>query len=522
MGLTELATTNSRLRDRVARDREALDKLTTEARVAMQAKRDEVEGALAKSGLMLNDNWTRQNECWAKIQELASEMEHLAQLRTVEVEKRMAMQRTMVDDEVAYKLQHGRAEGRMRLLDQTLHNCEVAEEVTDVLADFVAHSCSSVERSLRDRDKTIHDITIGIHERHHQQFRKLYLTMGELTFRKERNMEELQKKITRAKAQQEVLMDSLDPRAKEVADGRKVLEAQYNDMQDQVSKLGVRSERMLIGWKKTETALETVGRPVVNPKDELVSINEEKQQKLILYQNLTDQSIQENRSYTATLEQLPTPPARSLLTPVPGSPGHNVSSDTLSTLGSPSRAFPAPSAPAVATSSQGQRLGVRGGGAFEECNVSTDTAATLPVGDREHPQTAPNNGARTPVCATPDMMSTTMPLGGRPDSSYSTLRSGFGADTLPPGSLTNVADGTEPFVRPTSSLSMQSETTSQLLSTLRVEESSSLAAARMKALQSKPRDALPRELILGKQAASPPPSPPQAIPTDTEALCAQD
>eukprot|EP00760_Papus_ankaliazontas_P029148 PhM_4_TR414/c0_g1_i1/m.23470 len=238
------------------------------------------------SSATLKENYTKQEAAIRKIDEAEKELLQLAVERSEEMKRRMALveaeARRKVDTQhfIDFAAQHA------ALLETTIHNCEIAEEVTDTVDEAVSNACKELERHLRQVEHDLECIRQDTHLQNLEGFRGFYLTLGDLLYKKERNVEEVEKKIQMAHMQQELAMETLNPRAKEFSQLKKDLQKVKEEMETQVTSLRDRSSLCIEELKPTEQALRIAGVPFTSPVDELSEKNKARDVKLLEYHEL--------------------------------------------------------------------------------------------------------------------------------------------------------------------------------------------------------------------------------------------
>jgi len=259
----------------------------------LQALKQDAAGASNQFGRFMEDckraldlNWKSQDQCLAAVDELEKRIhvlgeERLAivekQLRAVDQEKRRNIEVAQFQE---FHKQH------TTILRSTLQNTEAAEEVTDIIDEMLCNGCNAAESYLRHVESTIEDERKRTHEVRLSHFRNLYLTLGDLQYKKERNMEELDKKIAQAHINQELAMETFNPKAKEFSQMKKDLVKVREEMEQQLHVLQEKSTLHIEAFKPTETALIKSGKQFVHPVAELEHMNRTRQAKLLEYHNL--------------------------------------------------------------------------------------------------------------------------------------------------------------------------------------------------------------------------------------------
>ena len=241
-----------------------------------------------------NDRHLKENasgviQCYEAIAELERKLEQLSRDRSDLVQRRIAA----VDAEARRRADIANFftfyNQQCKLLEATLQTCEVAEEVSDIFDEMLCNGCNALEQTMRDVDASIEDERMKLHETRLSHFRDLYLTLGELQFKKERNLEELEKKISHVHIQQELAMETFNPKAKEFSEMKKSLSKVKDEMNSQLAVLEEKATLHIEAFKPTEVALIESGKSFVHPVEELTKRNEMRQQKLLEYHTLMSQ-----------------------------------------------------------------------------------------------------------------------------------------------------------------------------------------------------------------------------------------
>lgn len=128
-----------------------------------------------------------------------------------------------------------------------------------------------------------------MHGEYLSQFRGMYLTLGDLQYKKEANIAALEEKMEHARMQQEMMMESLNPKAKEYSALRKDLQKTRDDMESQVHTLREKSVLYIEAFEPTKQALLHAGKDFQHPVDELTTLNEQRRNKLIAYHQLLEE-----------------------------------------------------------------------------------------------------------------------------------------------------------------------------------------------------------------------------------------
>ena len=266
-----------------------LASLTTEIeRVNMEDYNETKQNQIAIEKLhnTFRENLLQQDVCWAEMERLEREMCALGQQRADHAKE---LVRTLEQEEkrqVEYQyFAHFTSQHKV-LLELTIHNCELAEEITDSVDEFISAHCNAVEHRMRDLERDLEDVRLEVHQAYLSHFRTMYLTLGDLQYKKEAHVASLEEKIQVAHMQQEMHMESLNPKAKEFSQLKRDLQGQKSDLESQVGTLRQKSTLYIEAFKPTEQALIEAGRPFEHPVETLHKMNESRKLKLIAYHQL--------------------------------------------------------------------------------------------------------------------------------------------------------------------------------------------------------------------------------------------
>jgi hypothetical protein len=234
----------------------------------------------------LEQNQKNQDQCLAAIEELEKRLVVLSDERALIAERQISAvekeRRRLADvgNFAKFQAQHE------AILKATLQNAEAAEEVTDIFDELMCNSCNQLEEHLRLVEEAVESTRLKTHESRLSHFRILYLTLGDLQYKKERNLEELDKKIAHTHIQQELAMETFNPKAKEFSQMKKDLVKVREEMESQLHTLQQKSVLHIEAFKPTEVALVNSGKTFLHPVEELDKMNRSRQAKLLEYHKL--------------------------------------------------------------------------------------------------------------------------------------------------------------------------------------------------------------------------------------------
>lgn len=276
--------------------------------VTLDAERvKEKRRAVAQARHRQRNNMSTYNHTWKKAWQTNSD-QHMACYRAMEQLERQLndlrqTQRFLVDDWISHITQERQreedaasfacfADARAAALAETQRNLQAVVEGVRQYSGAVQFSCRHVETFVREvLQDHLSQLQVALRKDRLEQFRALYLTLGDLRFKKARNAEEMEKKIEHYTLQQEVAMDALNPKAKEFSKAKQRYEAAKAEAQKQIDQLDQRSRLQLERFRPTEQLLREAGVDFVSPEEELARRMQERSQKLLEYQQLIEDGI---------------------------------------------------------------------------------------------------------------------------------------------------------------------------------------------------------------------------------------
>eukprot|EP00758_Cryptobia_borreli_P002594 Tbor_TRINITY_DN3146_c0_g1::TRINITY_DN3146_c0_g1_i1::g.14710::m.14710 len=274
------------LRKAVQTDIKKVNETSLSMRASDMEVRNIYTGFLEKSDQSLFINHTQTEECFKAILEIEKRITELADEKIQLVKNRV----DVIKQESQRQVQLRRFEEFMRhrteLLIATEKTCDVADEVTDIVDELICSACNSLEYHLRVIDGDINKHQNDVNESRLAHFRGLYLTLGELQYKKERTLQELDKKIANTHIKQDIAMDTLNPKAKEYAQMKKELLKVREEMDSQLEIIREKAQLQIEAFKPIEQYLIMSGKEFLHPVDELQMLNTSRQQKLLEYRKL--------------------------------------------------------------------------------------------------------------------------------------------------------------------------------------------------------------------------------------------
>lgn len=262
-----------RIRSRATKLR-ARCKQDLEKMFALRQKVEEVEAQTAKKVLeerersekVLAENGKKLEAVFTKMEELEREVEVLERERHREVQRRLQEK----DKDEHRRAEFARfcevVEEHAKPLERTIRNADIVVHSTEIVEEMVNAGFASLKRDLAERERLLADVKLETHKQHVEVFRGLLLELGEIIYKKERMVEETDKKVQQAHIQQELLAETFNPNAKKFGDVKKKLLQARDDLEHDIAELKERAGAAMDHFSTTtESALNAAGVSFVHP-----------------------------------------------------------------------------------------------------------------------------------------------------------------------------------------------------------------------------------------------------------------
>lgn len=221
-----------------------------------------------KSERFLRDNLEKQDDCWRKIQDLERQLQKLGTERFEEVKRRIEENDREEKRKVEYQQFLEVVSQHKKLLELTVYNCDLAIRVTGLVEEMVAEGCSAIKARYDRTVQELSDLRLEVHKEHLEYFRMLYLTLGNLIYKKEKKLEELDRNIRTTHIQLEFCIETFDPNAKKHSDAKKQLYLVRAQTEEELGMLKEKQAKATEEFKQCEEALHAAGIEFVHPADE--------------------------------------------------------------------------------------------------------------------------------------------------------------------------------------------------------------------------------------------------------------
>jgi len=236
-----------------------------------------------KSEKMIKDNEDRQEECWRKIQDLERQLQKLGTERFEEVKRRIEENDREEKRKVEYQQFLDVVSQHKKLLELTVYNCDLAIRAIGIIEELVAEGCSAIKARYDKTNQELADLRLLVHQEYLGVFRRLYKTLGQLVYKKEKKLEEIDRNIRTTHIQLEFCIETFDPNAKKHSDSKKDLYKQRANIEEELQMLKDKMATALELFRPTEEALIQAGIEFVHPIEEVEEGNLQRRSKMVEY-----------------------------------------------------------------------------------------------------------------------------------------------------------------------------------------------------------------------------------------------
>lgn len=234
--------------------------------------------------------------CFQAIDELEKRIANIAAEQAILVEDRIEkinIERERALDAAAF----------FHFCDSRQKEVQAAQKNVDVSAQILKDVGSAIEYGVSQLDNFLstcvknhaQEQLLQLQKDKLEQFRQLYITLGDLHFKKSRSADEIDKRIEYYGFQQEVAMDALNPKAKEYSQARKKWVMVKEELENQLRALEEKSKQEAAAFEPTATLLLENGVEFTHPVEELARRNKVREQKLLEYKELMEEKVEEQR-----------------------------------------------------------------------------------------------------------------------------------------------------------------------------------------------------------------------------------
>jgi len=240
-------------------------------------------GQKDKSEKFVRENLEKQDESWRKIQELERVLQKLGTERFDEVKRRIEENDREEKRKVEYQQFLDVVGQHKKLLELSVYNCDLAIRSTSIIEELVSEGCSAIKARYDKTNQELQDMRLQVHQEYLEAFRRLYKTLGQLVYKKEKRLEEIDRNIRTTHIQLEFAIETFDPNAKKHSDTKKDLYKLRAQVEEELEMLKDKMAQSLELFGPTEDALHQAGIDFVHPAEELEDNNVNRRSKMVEY-----------------------------------------------------------------------------------------------------------------------------------------------------------------------------------------------------------------------------------------------
>merc|ERR1711976_1000804 len=129
----------------------------------------------------------------------------------------------------------------------------------------------------------LYDLSVQVHREHLEFYRELYLTIGNLIYKKEKRVEDINRGLRQQHIQLELAAETFHPNAKEFSEKKKKLIEQYESTKEEIEMLKAKAKQVTEEFTESEDALRSEGFDFLHPVDEYQQIVLQQREKIVAY-----------------------------------------------------------------------------------------------------------------------------------------------------------------------------------------------------------------------------------------------
>merc|ERR1711916_285604 len=160
-----------------------------------------------------------------------------------------------------------------KLLELTVYNCDLAIRCIGIIEELVAEGCSAIKARYDKTNQELADLRLNVHQEYLEAFRRLYRTLGQLVYKKEKRLEDIDRQIRTTHIQLEFSIETFDPNAKKHSDTKKELYKLRAQVEEELEMLKDKMAQALELFGPTEEALTNAGIEFLHPAEEVENNN---------------------------------------------------------------------------------------------------------------------------------------------------------------------------------------------------------------------------------------------------------
>ena len=284
----DFRTKASSEREEIEADLNALESKASRTRsdnasalASFQASRDASDAFLAV-------NAEQQDAVWEQMRLLELELVRLATARREEIDRRVKLVEREERREMDVSGFESFASDHSETLTAAARLCEAKELLAEMLEELTLGVCDLSRNTMLSGNGSLGEMQAAAHEEHYRHFRRHYLLLGKLQYKKERVLDEWVQRAQVAHSLQELAMDSFNPKARQYALEAQETEDMIAAVTSELDVLRRKADLYVEAFKPTERVLrEQTNKPFEHPVQELLRINRERGKKIARFHALS-------------------------------------------------------------------------------------------------------------------------------------------------------------------------------------------------------------------------------------------
>jgi hypothetical protein len=236
-----------------------------------------------KSEKFIRENLEKQDESWRKIQTEERNLQKLGTERFEEVKRRIEENDREEKRKVEYQQFLDVVSQHKKLLELSVYNCDLAIRCIGIIEELVAEGCAAIRARYDKTNQELADLRLQVHQEYLDAFRRLYKTLGQLVYKKEKRLEDIDRNIRTTHIQLEFAIETFDPNAKKHSDSKKDQYKLRSQVEEELEMLKDKMAHALEQFGPTEDALTQAGIDFTHPAEELEDSNVTRRSKMVEY-----------------------------------------------------------------------------------------------------------------------------------------------------------------------------------------------------------------------------------------------
>uniref|UniRef100_A0A7S1IHX1 Uncharacterized protein n=1 Tax=Eutreptiella gymnastica TaxID=73025 RepID=A0A7S1IHX1_9EUGL len=207
----DTSNSNADVQGRLEEDVENLKQQIKSEQEAVEQRANEFEDIQRSMDSQLVDNRKQQERVWSNIEKQLEQLEELNSMRTTQVNE--FLEKVQENDhqnvESAKRIEF--CEGHIKRLEELLHDCNANDQITKSFAEWFDIAARTVKAAADSSSSEGDELALEERKKYLAVFKKYYVDMGELLFRKTKRLEEVDRMIRNCEFQIDFCKETLDP-----------------------------------------------------------------------------------------------------------------------------------------------------------------------------------------------------------------------------------------------------------------------------------------------------------------------